>query len=153
MPHHRRNWIFEERIADQRPLTPSAHKDTVKTKKSKNPATDRCVRDAMPDSFSRSQRQSSVAMTLTWSLSPTCFAGVDVRQRSWEGVHDALHCVMLPVLDVDPTIRPAGTIAALAVLWDQAFESHQTGVAKQVRADLALFEWLQMDAVDTPRQE
>jgi hypothetical protein len=35
---------------------------------------------------------------------------------------------MLRVLDLDPTIQPGGATAALAVLRDQAFESHQAGV-------------------------
>ena len=37
------------------------------------------------------------------------------------------------------------------MLGDHPFQSHQAGAAKQVRADLALLEWRQMDAVDPPR--
>ena len=32
-------------------------------------------------------------------------------------------------------------------------QSHQARVAEQIRPDLALFEWRQMDAVDPPRQQ
>ena len=39
------------------------------------------------------------------------------------------------------------------MLGDHPFQSHQAGVAKQVRADLALLEWRQVDAVDAPRQQ
>jgi hypothetical protein len=58
---------------------------------------------------------------------------------------------MLPVLHLDPAIKPAGTISTVPVLGDQPLQSHQAGVAEQVRADLALFERRQMDAVDTAR--
>ena len=47
---------------------------------------------------------------------------------------------MLPVLDLDPPIKPATAIDALAVLRHQPLQSHQAGVAEQVRPDLALFE-------------
>ena len=59
---------------------------------------------------------------------------------------------MRPMFDLDPAIEPAGAIGALAVFRDQTFEPHQAGVAEQVRADLALLEIAQEDAVDAPRQ-
>ena len=52
---------------------------------------------------------------------------------------------MPPVLDLDPVPEPAGAIEAVAMLRDQPFETHQAGVAEQVRADLALLEWRQME--------
>jgi hypothetical protein len=58
---------------------------------------------------------------------------------------------MLPVLDLDPAWRSTGGIGALAMLRNQTLQSHQAGMAKQVRPDLALLERRQMDAVDTPR--
>ena len=39
------------------------------------------------------------------------------------------------------------------MLGDQALQPHQAGVAEQVRADLALLEVGQKDAVDAPRQQ
>ena len=60
---------------------------------------------------------------------------------------------MLPVLDLDPTRRSAGAIATLAVLRDQPFEPHQAGMAEQIRPDLALFKWRQVDAVDAPGEQ
>ena len=58
---------------------------------------------------------------------------------------------MFPVLDLDPVIAPAAAVGALAVLGDQALQPHQAGVAKQVRPDLALFKWRQVDAIQAPR--
>ena len=48
---------------------------------------------------------------------------------------------MLPVLDLDPAIRPAAAVDALAVLGNHTLQSRQAGVPEQVRADLALLEW------------
>ena len=45
---------------------------------------------------------------------------------------------MLPVLDLDPSIRPAAAVGTLAVLANHALQAHQAGVPEQVRADLAL---------------
>ena len=50
-------------------------------------------------------------------------------------------------------VAPAAAIEALAVLRDHALQPHQTGVAEQVRADLALLEVAQEDTVHTPRQQ
>ena len=55
---------------------------------------------------------------------------------------------MLPVLDLDPVPEPAGAIAAFAVFRDQALQPHQAGMSEQVRADLALVEVGQEDAID-----
>jgi hypothetical protein len=60
---------------------------------------------------------------------------------------------MVWIFDLKPVGRASSTIGALAMFRNQALTPKKAGVAKQVRADLALFEWLQMDAVDTPRQE
>ena len=59
---------------------------------------------------------------------------------------------MLLVLDLDPVPEPAAAISALAMLGDHPSQSHQAGVAKQVRADLALREIGKEDAVDTAGQ-
>ena len=45
---------------------------------------------------------------------------------------------MLPVLHLDPAIEPAGTVDAITVLRDQPLQANQTGMAEQVRPDLAL---------------
>jgi hypothetical protein len=55
---------------------------------------------------------------------------------------------MAPVLYIDPTIRPAATVGALPVLAHQTLQTHQAGVPKQVRADLAHFKRCHVDAVD-----
>jgi hypothetical protein len=47
---------------------------------------------------------------------------------------------MLPVLDLDPVIAPAGAIDALPMFRNQPFQPHQAGVTEQVEADLALLE-------------
>jgi len=60
---------------------------------------------------------------------------------------------MRPVLHLDPAIGAATTVDAVAMLRDQPFEAHQAGVTKQVRADLALLEWRQVDAIHPPRQQ
>ena len=57
---------------------------------------------------------------------------------------------MRPMFDLDPAIEPAGAIGALAVLRDHALQPHQTSVAEQVRANLALLEVAQEDTVHTP---
>src|SRR6476646_1575805 len=60
---------------------------------------------------------------------------------------------MLPVLDLDPAIVPAAAINTLAVLRNHAFQPEQAGMPEQIRADFALLEIAQNDAVDTPRQQ
>ena len=59
---------------------------------------------------------------------------------------------MAPVLDLDPAVEPAGAIEAIAVLGDQTFQPHQADVAEQIRTDLALLEWCEVNAVHAPRQ-
>ena len=53
--------------------------------------------------------------------------------------------VVLPVLDLDPVLRPAGLIGPIAMLRDQTFEAKLAGLAKQVRSYLALFEGIDED--------
>jgi len=60
---------------------------------------------------------------------------------------------MLPLLDLDPVPEPASAIGVLAVFGERALQSHQAGMAKQVRPDLALLEIGKEDAVDAPRQK
>ena len=57
------------------------------------------------------------------------------------------------VLDFDPVWRPSGPVRPVFVLRYQALQPHQAGMAKQVRAYLALLEVAQEDAVHPPRQE
>src|SRR5436190_23227725 len=64
-------------------------------------------------------------------------------------IHHPCERRMLPVLDLDPMRRPAGTIRPVFQLRHQTLQPHQAGVAEQLRTDLALFERRQMDAVDT----
>ena len=73
------------------------------------------------------------------------------RLRSFrlELVLDPAVSGMFPVLDFDPVPEPAAAVGALAVLRHHAFQPHQAGVPEQVRADLALLEIAQEDAVDT----
>ena len=59
---------------------------------------------------------------------------------------------MLSVLVLDPVLRSAWSVRPALCCLDQAFEAHQAGMAKQVRADLALFEWRKVDAVNPPRK-
>ena len=66
-------------------------------------------------------------------------------KRSGERVHNALHCGMLAVLDFDPVQRTAGRGAS-----NHALQPHQTSVAEQVRANLALLEVAREDTVHTP---
>ena len=47
---------------------------------------------------------------------------------------------MLPVLHLDPVLRPAALIRPVAALRHQAFEAHLAGSAEEVGTDLALFE-------------
>jgi hypothetical protein len=53
---------------------------------------------------------------------------------------DPLHCRMGGVFHLDPVRRGAGAVGAIAVLRHQALEAELAGLAKQVRADLTLFE-------------
>ena len=98
--------------------------------------------------------------------------GIDLNQPGrWQQIHRArlaagsAHLVgleliqhaakrrMSPVLDLDPAIRAPAAISALAMLRDQAFQAEETCVPEQIRADLALFEIAQKDAIDTARQQ
>ena len=78
--------------------------------------------------------------------------GAPHARRSSKLIHHPAERRMAPVLHFDPAVEPAATVRALAVLGDQPLQPHQAGVAKQVRADLALLEWRKVDAVDPPRQ-
>ena len=49
--------------------------------------------------------------------------------------------------------RSAGSIGAVAALRHQAFETHLAGRLEQVGTDLAPFEIVEHDAVDTAIQE
>ena len=88
------------------------------------------------------------ARSLIEPLSSTASAG-----RILKRIHHPAESRMLPVLHLDPAIEPAAAVDAVAVLRDQPLQPHQAGVAEQVRADLALLEWRQVDAVDPPRQQ
>ena len=46
---------------------------------------------------------------------------------------------MLRVLHLHPIVRHAGTIGAIVALGDQALQTHQARMAKQVWPDLAAF--------------
>jgi hypothetical protein len=57
------------------------------------------------------------------------------------------------VLDLDPAVEAAAAVQAVAMFADQPFQAHETRMAKQLRADVALLEWRQMDAVDATREQ
>jgi hypothetical protein len=60
---------------------------------------------------------------------------------------------MLPVLHLDPAVKAASTIAAVAMFRHQPLQPHQAGMPKQIRPDLALFERCKVDAIDTALQD
>ena len=60
---------------------------------------------------------------------------------------------MLPVLDLDPILRPAAVLWPVAALRHQSLKPHAAGGAKQVRADLPLFERRHEDAVRPAHQQ
>jgi hypothetical protein len=60
---------------------------------------------------------------------------------------------MLPVLDFDLAIEPAGAVGAVTVFRHQPLQPHQAGVPEQIWPDLALFERRQVDAVNAARQQ
>jgi len=51
-----------------------------------------------------------------------------------------IESLVLPVLDLDPVLRPPGLIGPVAMLRDEALQPELASLAKQVRPDLALFE-------------
>jgi len=57
-----------------------------------------------------------------------------------EGMLRAVHGWRGGVFDFDPVWRPSGPVRPVFVLRYQTLQSHQAGMAKQVRAYLALFE-------------
>ena len=60
---------------------------------------------------------------------------------------------MLPVLHLDPILRPAALIGPVAALAHQPLKPHVAGGAKQVRPDLALLERSDEDAVWPAHQQ
>ena len=75
-----------------------------------------------------------------WRRYPTGLSAGSHGHRLAELIPHAGERRMLPVLDLDPVPEPAGAIEAVAMLRDQPFETHQAGLAEQVRSDLALLE-------------
>jgi hypothetical protein len=69
-----------------------------------------------------------------------------------ERIHHPAKRRIRPVLDLDPAIKPTTAIRALTLFRNQPLQPHQAGVPKQVRADFALLERRQVDAVDAARQ-
>jgi hypothetical protein len=60
---------------------------------------------------------------------------------------------MIPVLHLNPAVASPAPIDAVTVLRHQPLQPHQAGMAKQLRADLALLERREMDAVDAAGQQ
>jgi hypothetical protein len=60
---------------------------------------------------------------------------------------------MLPVLDLQPVIAPAGAVGALAVLGDDTLETHAAGGVEKVWPDLSLFEASDEDAIRPAAQQ
>jgi hypothetical protein len=60
---------------------------------------------------------------------------------------------MLPVLHLDPAIKPASAVGALAMLRHQPLQPNQARVTEQVRPNLALLEVRPGDAIDATRQQ
>ena len=60
---------------------------------------------------------------------------------------------MAAVLDLDPIRRPAGTIRAISTLRHQPLKPHVAGSPKQIRANLALFERRNENAIGPTSQQ
>jgi hypothetical protein len=60
---------------------------------------------------------------------------------------------VLGVLDLDPVLRKAGAVTAIAALGDNALELELAGLPKEVGLDRALFEPGAEDAFRLPRQQ
>ena len=58
----------------------------------------------------------------------------DLRER----IHHAAHRRMLPVLHLDPVLRPAPLIGTVAALRDRALQPELARLAEKVRSYLAL---------------
>jgi hypothetical protein len=76
------------------------------------------------------------------------------RQRSarLEGVHHPLHGGMLAILDLHPIFRSSGTVRTIGSLGDQALEAEVTGLAEEVRTNLASLERRDEDAIRPARE-
>jgi hypothetical protein len=69
-------------------------------------------------------------------------ASVSWDLRHWsELLRHAGEGGVLPVLDLQPVIAPAGAVGALAVLGNQTLETHAAGGVEQVWPDLSLLGW------------
>jgi hypothetical protein len=71
----------------------------------------------------------------------------------WFRLHHPLHRRVLPVLHLDPMLRPAASIGPVAMLRHQTFEPHVARCAKEIRADLAALERADEDALGPARQQ
>jgi hypothetical protein len=58
--------------------------------------------------------------------------------------------VVLPVLHLDPVLLSAALVSSIAMLRYQTFEPKLTGLAKQIRPDLALLKGAHKDPVGPP---
>src|SRR5690349_13929594 len=63
----------------------------------------------------------------------------------------ALERVVLPILDFDPVLRPSATVRPVGAFRDQALKTELANLAEQVRADLALFEVADENAIGPAR--
>ena len=70
-----------------------------------------------------------------------------------ERIHHPAHRRMLPVLHLEPMLRPAALIWPVATLRHESLQPHAAGGARQVRPDLALLERRDKDAVRPARQQ
>ena len=72
----------------------------------------------------------------------------DLRER----IHHAAHRRMLPVLHLDPVLRPAPLIGTVAALRDRALQPELARLAEKVRSYLALLKWIYEYPSGRPRR-
>ena len=56
-----------------------------------------------------------------------------------------IKCIVLPVFDLNPMLRPTGLIGPVAMLGDETLQPELAGLAGQVRPDLALLKGIDED--------
>ena len=91
-------------------------------------------------------------MTESWTICCPAALGGGAFSSSM-CLSDAIESLMLLVLDFNPVFRPAAAIGSIGALGDQTLEAELAGLAEQVRANLALLEVADEDAVRPARQQ
>ena len=70
-----------------------------------------------------------------------------------ERLHHPIHRRMLPVLRLDPELRPAALVGPVAMFRDEALQPHVACSTEEVQPDLALFERIDEQALRPARQQ